>query len=284
MFGVQQAEVAGSPLAEALVPDRLRARFAQAMRDWFGAAGERTSVAPTETTLMRADGSEFPAELRITPVGSGDGARLMLYVRNLALQDRAEAARREAEERFERLFRDGPVASVVIDLGGRLTDVNHAFAQLAERESAALVGHDASTVLLEAGDAHEAPWRAGTDRPGPQSVARRILRPDGRAVPVQVTASLVRDAAGAPSHWLCQCTPKVLAGVGAVRDSEPLSYRERQVLGLLAQGHDGPAIAERLSLSPETVRSYANAAREKLGAKTRTEAVALALVAGEISI
>jgi DNA-binding CsgD family transcriptional regulator len=69
-----------------------------------------------------------------------------------------------------------------------------------------------------------------------------------------------------------------------VRDSEPLSYRERQVLGLLAQGHDGPAIAERLSLSPETVRSYANAAREKLGAKTRTEAVALALVAGEISI
>jgi DNA-binding CsgD family transcriptional regulator len=99
-----------------------------------------------------------------------------------------------------------------------------------------------------------------------------------------VTASLVRDAAGAPSHWLCQCTPKVLSGVGAVRDTEPLSYRERQVLGLLAQGHDGPAIAERLSLSPETVRSYANSAREKLGAKTRTEAVALALVAGEISV
>ena len=284
MFGVQQSEVAGTALADALVPDRLRARFAQAMRDWFAAADERAPVDPTETTLMRSDGSEFPAELRITPVGSGDGARLMLYVRNLALHDRAEAARREAEERFERLFRDGPVPSVVIDLAGRLTDVNNAFAQLAERESAALVGHDASTILLEAGDAHEAPWRAGSDRPGPQSVARRILRPDGRAVPVQVTASLVRDSAGAPSHWLCQCTPKVLGGVGAVRDTEPLSYRERQVLGLLAQGHDGPAIAERLSLSPETVRSYANAAREKLGAKTRTEAVALALIAGEISI
>jgi PAS domain S-box-containing protein len=284
MFGVQQSEVAGTSLAEALVPDRLRARFAQAMRDWFAAADQRTPVEPTETTLMRADGSEFPAELRITPVGSADGARLMLYVRNLALHDRAEAARREAEERFERLFRDGPVPSVVIDLSGRLTDVNNAFAHLAEREAAALVGHDASTVLLDAGDAHEAPWRAGSDRPGPQSVARRILRPDGRAVPVQVTASLVRDAAGGPSHWLCQCTPKVLAGVGAVRDTEPLSYRERQVLGLLAQGHDGPAIAERLSLSPETVRSYANAAREKLGAKTRTEAVALALVSGEISI
>lgn len=284
MFGVEQTEVADTPLADVLVPDRLRPRFAQAMHDWFALADECGAIEPTETTLMRADGSEFPAELRITPVRSDEGTRLMLYVRNLALHDRAEAGRREAEERFERLFRDSPVASVVIDLNGRLTDVNEAFAELAERESAALVGHDAVTVLLDAGDAHEAPWRAASDRPGPQSVARRIVRADGRAVPVQATASLVRDAAGAPSHWLCQCTPKVLAGVGAVRDSEPLSYRERQVLGLLAQGHDGPAIAERLSLSSETVRSYANSAREKLGAKTRTEAVALALVTGEISI
>jgi two-component system, NarL family, response regulator len=103
-------------------------------------------------------------------------------------------------------------------------------------------------------------------------------------VPVQVTASLVRDAAGAPSHWLCQCTPKLLAGVESAPDGDPLSYRERQVLTLLAQGHDGPAIAERLSLAAETVRSYAQSARDKVGAKTRTEAVALALVRGEISL
>jgi DNA-binding CsgD family transcriptional regulator len=69
-----------------------------------------------------------------------------------------------------------------------------------------------------------------------------------------------------------------------VPNGEPLSYRERQVLGLLASGQDGPAIADRLSLSSETVRSYSQSARQKLGAKTRTEAVALALVRGEISI
>jgi PAS domain S-box-containing protein len=233
---------------------------------------------------MRADGSEFPAELRISPVRTGERPQLMLYVRNLALQDRAEAARREAEERFERLFRDGPVAGVTIDLHGRITDVNPAFCKLATRDAPALIGRDASAVLAEAGDAHEAPWRSGTDRPGPLTAARRVMRPDGQAVPVQLTASLVRDASGAPSHWLCQCTPKLLAGVDSAPDGEPLSYRERQVLGLLAHGHDGPAIAERLSLSPETVRSYAQSARDKLGAKTRTEAVALALVRGEISL
>jgi PAS domain S-box-containing protein len=284
MFGFDQAQIAGHPLGEVLVPDRLRARFGQALSDWVAAADTRTTIESTETTMMRADGSEFPAELRITPVRTGEASRLMLYVRNLALQDRAEAGRREAEERFERLFRDGPAAALAIDLHGRITDVNPAFCKLATREAPALIGRDASEVLAEAGDAHEAPWRAGTERPGPQTCARRVVRPDGQAVPVQLTASLVRDAAGAPSHWLCQCNPKLLAGVESAPDGEPLSYRERQVLGLLAHGQDGPQIAERLGLSPETVRSYAQSARDKLGAKTRTEAVALALVRGEISL
>ncbi|HEX6714065.1 MAG TPA: PAS domain S-box protein [Thermoleophilaceae bacterium] len=284
MFGFDQAAIAGKTLTELVVPERLRARFGEALGDWADAGAGNESIEPTETTLMRADGSEFPAELRMSPVRTGETARLMLYVRNLALHDRAEAARREAEERFERLFRDGPVASLTIDLHGRISDVNPAFSKLATREAQSLIGRDATEVLGEAGDAHEAPWQSGTERPGPLSVARRVVRPDGQAVPVQLTASLVRDASGAPSHWLCQCLPKLLAGVESAPDGESLSYRERQVLGLLAHGHDGPAIAERLSLSPETVRSYAQSARDKLGAKTRTEAVALALVRGEISL
>jgi PAS domain S-box-containing protein len=284
MFGVDQAQICGEPFNDVLVPDRLRVRFEQAFADWRRAADEDAAIDPTETTLIRADGSEFPAEVRITPVRAGEAPRMMLYLRNLALQDRAEAARREAEERFERLFRDGPVAGVAIDLQGRITDVNPAFCKLATREAPNLIGRDATEVLADSGDAHEAPWQSGTDRPGPLSAARRVVRPDGQAVPVQLTASLVRDASGAASHWLCQCTPKLLAGVESAPDGDPLSYRERQVLGLLAHGQDGPAIAERLSLSPETVRSYSQSARDKLGAKTRTEAVALALVRGEISL
>jgi PAS domain S-box-containing protein len=284
LFGVEEPDICGKPFNDLLVPDRLRPRFAQAFADWREAATDDRPIEATETTLVRLDGSEFPAELRITPIRTGATMRMMLYLRNLALQDRAEAARREAEERFERLFHDGPVPAAAIDLHGRITDVNPAFCKLATREPANLIGREATEVLAEAGDAHEAPWQSGTDRPGPLAAARRLVRPDGQAVPVQLTASLVRDSAGAPSHWLCQCMPKLLSGVEAVPDGDPLSYRERQVLGLLAHGHDGPAIAERLNLSSETVRSYSQTAREKLGAKTRTEAVALALVRGDISV
>lgn len=56
-----------------------------------------------------------------------------------------------------------------------------------------------------------------------------------------------------------------------------LTRREREILGLLAEGMSGAQIAEKLVLSPETVRTHVRNARSKLGATTRSQAVALAL-------
>ena len=61
---------------------------------------------------------------------------------------------------------------------------------------------------------------------------------------------------------------------------KPLSAREREVLAYLADGLSGAAIAEHLVLSPETVRTHVRNAMEKLGASTRSQAVALALEHG----
>jgi DNA-binding NarL/FixJ family response regulator len=47
------------------------------------------------------------------------------------------------------------------------------------------------------------------------------------------------------------------------------------VLELLADGLNGQMIAERLFLSPETVRTHVRNATSKLGARTRVQAVAL---------
>jgi PAS domain S-box-containing protein len=68
------------------------------------------------------------------------------------------------------------------------------------------------------------------------------------------------------------------------RRTRALSPREREVLALLARGLTGEQIAERLVLSPETVRTHIRNAREKLGASTRVEAVTMALVTREINI
>lgn len=56
-----------------------------------------------------------------------------------------------------------------------------------------------------------------------------------------------------------------------------LSPREREVLRMLASGGSYAEIGGELFLSPDTVRAHAQRAMAKLGARTRTQAVAVAM-------
>lgn len=59
-----------------------------------------------------------------------------------------------------------------------------------------------------------------------------------------------------------------------------LSQREHEVLALAAEGNTGPEIAERLGVSPETVKTHFENIYEKLGVSDRAAAVARALRTG----
>ena len=59
-----------------------------------------------------------------------------------------------------------------------------------------------------------------------------------------------------------------------------LSQRERDVLQLLAQGEDNNTIADRLTVTPKTVRNYVSQVLKKLEVRDRFEAAALAQRAG----
>jgi two-component system cell cycle sensor histidine kinase/response regulator CckA len=60
--------------------------------------------------------------------------------------------------------------------------------------------------------------------------------------------------------------------------AEPeLTARELTVLGLLAEGHTNDQAGVELSISPETVQTHVRNAMKKLGAESRTQAVATAL-------
>lgn len=58
---------------------------------------------------------------------------------------------------------------------------------------------------------------------------------------------------------------------------QDLTERERQVLRLLAEGLSNQQIAERLVITPATVKFHTHSIRSKLGASSRTEMVVLAL-------
>jgi PAS domain S-box-containing protein len=73
------------------------------------------------------------------------------------------------------------------------------------------------------------------------------------------------------------------AGNGKGSGTGVLSPREHQVVELLASGNTGEEVAERLGISPATVRVHVRNATGKLGASTRTQAVAIAVARGEVA-
>ena len=70
------------------------------------------------------------------------------------------------------------------------------------------------------------------------------------------------------------------ASGGAPLPSTLLTQREREILGFLAGGAPTKSIAEKLHISPVTVRNHVQNILEKLGAHSRLEAVACAVRQG----
>jgi DNA-binding CsgD family transcriptional regulator len=93
--------------------------------------------------------------------------------------------------------------------------------------------------------------------------------------PDDASAEQARSALAREATW----APVVAERSGRLQ----LSEREREVMMLVASGLQSGDIAERLFLSPETVKSHVHNSLGKLGAHTRAHAVAIALVTGQIT-
>lgn len=124
---------------------------------------------------------------------------------------------------------------------------------------------------------------------GSQAGPYRLKLPDGREVDVlySATANVIPGV-----HLSVFMLPDGADSEGDLTASEEanaderegLNVREREVLGLLALGDSYPEIAEKLHLSPETVRNYTRSARAKLGARSRAHAITLALQSGQLKL
>ncbi len=94
----------------------------------------------------------------------------------------------------------------------------------------------------------------------------------------QASASQIDVAIRAVSAGLIVRSPDATdAGFGAMRETDShalLTPREFEVLATLAEGMTNKAIARRLNISLHTVKFHLESLFRKLGARTRTEAVA----------
>ncbi len=108
-----------------------------------------------------------------------------------------------------------------------------------------------------------------------------------RALEARVTGFLLKTA---PPEELVAAIRRVAAGQRVLDPSlavaawdladDPLTPREKDVLRMAAEGAEPTEIAERLRLSPGTVRNHLTAVVAKLNARNRTDAVRIATEAG----
>lgn len=174
-------------------------------------------------------------------------------------------------------FRLAPDAILLVDDDGQYTYCNRTASELLGLGKAEICNYRFGDFSRGAMGLRTSEWWEQLRRRGRLAVRHVLTATDGRQHTVETRARA--DVAPA-SHLLI-----VRPVAGAAADRKPLlSPREREVLALLATGLTTAEAAAELFLSPLTVRTHVRNAMEKLAARSRVQAVALALREGEITV
>jgi DNA-binding CsgD family transcriptional regulator len=177
------------------------------------------------------------------------------------------------------------IALLVVDDQRRCLETNLAASRLLGVSRERLLGRTLDELLQDdMADRLENVWRAFRETGGHAGPFELAL-PEARVsrIDISVTSGVL------PGRHLLIVLPAgeqvaVKDGESAPEGVRSPTSRELEVLELLAGGATDGQIAQRLTLSPATVQTHVRNAKAKLGARTRAQAVALALRRGMISV
>ena len=198
-FGYGREKAVGQELATLIIPPSLREAHRRGLAHHVD-----TGVGPVigkliEIAAMRADGTEFPAELAITAIESSGPSRMFTgVVRDITRRKRAEAALVESERAYRSTFDDAPLGIAQVSIEGRWLRVN--------RHLASILGYQADDLsgepFLDIFHPDDRPMELMTEANRSGAREERVRRKDGQVVWVRLTISALRDAAGMPRHFI----------------------------------------------------------------------------------
>ncbi len=192
----------------------------------------------------------------------------------------------EPEPDWETLFWDvfertlNPI--MLVDESRGLLEANSAAVELLGYGRGDLVGRSIDELITSPSRAQrDKDWQR-TVETGEQSGTYTFRRRDGSQVEIDFASRVVR--VGQRSLVVAVALP--LGQVTLARRvgdrAASLTVREREVVALIALGHETPRIAEELCIASATVRTHVQHAMVKLGVHTRAELVAVAFSRGEL--
>lgn len=202
-------------------------------------------------------------------VAARAGARLVLEANGFAVV--AEA--RSADAAVAAAFAHEPDLCLLADHmpGGAISAIQRIAAALPATKLALLTGSESAPELLSALFAGADGYLLKTGDPERLPVTLRALLDGQVVVPRALTGSLVADL---------RRRDKVRT-IAVASDSVALTSRELEVLSLLHDGMTTQAMADRLRISPVTVRRHISKSVQKLGESDRRGALRLLADVGE---
>jgi diguanylate cyclase (GGDEF)-like protein/PAS domain S-box-containing protein len=202
LLGLDPAALAGRAGTDLMHPGDTPAALAAMRR--LAQGDERAAVT---VRLRRRDGAWRWTEAQMLPVREGDRlVEVHATVRDVHARTEAEHAQANAEARFRTAFEDAPIGMAITATDGRFLQVNRALCAITGREQEELEGTHVERLLHPGDRAGEAEALARLARGDAPSVRgeRRWVHAAGNVVWVALNATLVRDAAGMPTHLLLQ--------------------------------------------------------------------------------
>ncbi len=190
LFGYSRDELIGQP-SEIIVSKYFRSQLSDQQSRFMAASSERPMVAGLELFGLRKDGSEFPAEIRLSPLNTKRGILVSSAIRDIS-------ERRRTEEDLRRL------ASIVVcsddaivgtTLEGIITSWNAGAERIFGYSGKEAIGKSMS-MLVPIGRPDELPKMLERIKQGEMvdHIETVCMRRDGNQFDLEITASPIRNA------------------------------------------------------------------------------------------
>ncbi len=186
----------------------------------------------------------------------------------------------EWERLFWLVFERTSNPILLLDEQRRVVDVNDpGLSLLGVRDKSELIGKSIEeSIRPEEREQAARDWEAFLQS-GDYMGKRVLLRADGTEVQVDFAARLGEIGGRRLAMYVIAADDPTYAPSAGLANKLPLRSREREVVTLIALGLDTAEIAEKLFISPSTVRTHVRNAMARLGAHTRAQLVAKVLCA-----
>jgi PAS domain S-box-containing protein len=190
LFGYRRGELIGKP-ADILVTEHSRAQHKAHHARFLGARSERPALLGQELFGLRKDGTEFPAEIRLSPLDTKQGILVSSAIRDVSV-------RRKTEEDLRRLasiveFSDDAIIGKTLE--GIITTWNAGAERIYGYPANEAIGKSIA-MLVPAGQPDEIPAimeRLKCGKTTRNFVTRRLTKV-GEEIQIELTMSPIRDA------------------------------------------------------------------------------------------